>query len=169
MIPQAVENSCEQSGPTNLPQHLCYFHPGCSDNANTKQYDSGDTKIYRESVIRLPRDEIAKVITGIQEVQLYSLLFQQCPLINGNSFQCINDCLMDAESSSQRLKLLQDISCNSGLLPRPYWISNITKGDMISGGGEATIYMGCHCSTAVVIREFHLPAGIRPAEHIKVR
>src|ERR1700733_129892 len=82
------------------------------------------------------------------------------------SCKCIDGCAMDAESSSKRLKLLQDISSLSGLFPRQYWISDITKGDRISGGGEATI----HClrdSTTAVIREFHLPLRIREAENVK--
>ena len=73
---------------------------------------------------------------------------------------------MDAESSSQRLKLLQDISSLSSLFPQPYWISDITKGRRISGGGEATIYC-LRDSTAAVIREFHLPLRIREAEKVK--
>ena len=73
---------------------------------------------------------------------------------------------MDAESCSQLLKLLQDISSLSGLFPRPYWIHDITKGDIISAGGEATIYCLRDSRTAV-IREFRLPLFTQEAENVK--
>lgn len=62
---------------------------------------------------------------------------------------------MNAESASQRLRLLQDISSWSGLFPASYWISDITKGKKISVGGEATVYLGHHGGEAIVVREFH--------------
>jgi len=64
------------------------------------------------------------------------------------------------------LNSFKDISSLSGLFPRPYWISNITKGKRISGRGEATIYC-LRNSTATVIHEFHLPLRIREAEKVK--
>ena len=62
---------------------------------------------------------------------------------------------MDEDSTSRRLKLLQDISSSSGLLPESYWVLDVTKGRRISSGGEATVYIGRHRDRAVVVREFH--------------
>jgi len=62
---------------------------------------------------------------------------------------------MDAQSTSQRLKLLQDISSLSGILPDSYWISDITKGKRISSGAEAIVYRGQQGNRTVVVRQFH--------------
>ena len=62
---------------------------------------------------------------------------------------------MDAESASQRLKLLQDISSSSGIFPGSYWIPNIIKDKRIFVGGEATVFAGYHNGKAVVVRVFH--------------
>jgi len=62
---------------------------------------------------------------------------------------------MEAELTSQRLKLLQDISSSSGLLPKSYWISGVTKGKKIFVGGEATVYLGHRGGEIVVVHEFH--------------
>ena len=68
--------------------------------------------------------------------------------------KCIDHCSVGDSSSIQRLKLLQDISSKSGLFPSSYWILNVKKGKRISCGGEANIYVGCHCDRAVVVRQF---------------
>jgi hypothetical protein len=62
---------------------------------------------------------------------------------------------MDAELSSERLKLLQDLCSSSGHFPDSYWIDGVTKGRRISAGGEATVYMARRRDHAVVVREFH--------------
>ena len=61
---------------------------------------------------------------------------------------------MGVGSSTQRLKLLQDISSKSGLFPSSYWILDVKKGERISYGGEANIYVGRHRDRAVVVRQF---------------
>ena len=63
--------------------------------------------------------------------------------------------MVDEASTSERLKLLQDIGSSFDLLPESYWVSHITKGRRISVGGEATVYFGDRGGEAVVVREFH--------------
>ena len=62
---------------------------------------------------------------------------------------------MDPASTSERLKLLQDIGSSFDLLPESYWVPRITKGKRISVGGEATVYLGDRGGETVVVREFH--------------
>ena len=62
---------------------------------------------------------------------------------------------MDKKSTSQRLKLLQDVSSSSGLFPSSYWVRGVTKRKRISSGGEATVYVGGLHDRTVVIRQFH--------------
>lgn len=72
------------------------------------------------------------------------------------SLKCIDQCPMDARLARERLKLFQDISSLTGILPDSYWISdNITKGTRISAGAEATVYVGQQRNRTVVVRQFH--------------
>ena len=85
-------------------------------------------------------------------------------LVEQRSLQCIDRCPMDAESASQRLKLLQDISSASGIFPGSYWTPNIIKDKRIFVGGEATVYAGYHNGEAVVVRVFHPLRSSEPSE-----
>jgi hypothetical protein len=40
------------------------------------------------------------------------------------------------------LRLLQDVSSKTGLLPKDYWISEVEEGERIAIGGEAEIFRG---------------------------
>lgn len=71
--------------------------------------------------------------------------------------QCIDGCDLDAGPRCQRLKLLQDISSVSGILPRNYRITKVSRGSRIGGGAEATVYYAKHEGAAVVVRQFHPP------------
>jgi hypothetical protein len=147
----------------NVPWHLCRVHSACFIDRGFSRHDLDDVKIFRECILRLPRVEIAQIVTAIQTVcyrgldnQLPGLpVFDGTRLFKFEHFQCIDGCPVDAESASEKLKLLQDITSSSGLFPGSYWISGITKGKRISVGGEATVSLGHHRSKAIVVREFH--------------
>jgi len=130
---------------TSVLRHLYHSHSACFASGALSQ-PSLDSQIFRESVIHLSKSDIAKVVSGIQA--------------------CIDDCSMVPESASTRLKLLQDISTSSGVFPENYWISPVTKGERISNGAEATVYLGRHRRKAIVVREFHTEdwSGSREAE-----
>jgi hypothetical protein len=141
---------------SDLPLHLKLSHPRCL--ANVDQHALLGGQISRSSILRLSQSDITTLVTGIQSVCAYLLnnFFIYSPHLTVCGVpQCIDECLMDADLTSQRLKLLQDVSSSSGLLPRPYWISDVTKGKRISVGGEATVYLGLHSGETVVVREFH--------------
>ena len=61
---------------------------------------------------------------------------------------------MCEDAASQRLKLLRDISSDLGCFPKSYEISDVSKGDQISRGGEARLYIGSYRDRTVVIRRF---------------
>ena len=163
MIPWAGESPHrhpDTQDSTNIPGHLYLIHPECFAGCAFSQEDLEEIKKFRERIIRLPKDDILKIVTGIQTVRYHvsQNLFLVCDSPHRCKFeqcQCIDGCSIDPESASQRLKLLQDVSTASSLFPKSYWISDVTKGKRISAGGEATVYLGHHIGQTVVIREFH--------------
>jgi len=144
----------------NIPWHLYRIHPVCFTNRAFSEDEFDDVRVFRESIIRLPEREIASIVTVIQKVRHHVsdnllFVFNGTHLFKLTPFQCINGCSMEGELTSQRLKLLQDISSSSGLLPESYWISGVSKGKKIFVGGEATVYLGHRGGEVVVVREFH--------------
>jgi hypothetical protein len=141
--------------------HLRRSHSGCLAGLSPvaiAKLGIDDIRIFRSTVCQLPPTEVAKVIIGVQEVRAYifrTVLDLSYP--GANASQCIDGCMpMSAEMTSQRLKLLQDISSSSSMFPESYWISNVTKGDIISSGAEAIVYIGHHRDRAVAVRQFHI-------------
>lgn len=62
---------------------------------------------------------------------------------------------MNRKSTVWRLKFLRDICSSSEVFPSSYWVSDVTKGKRIAGGGEASVYIGRHRDHAVAVRQFH--------------
>ena len=145
--------------PTSVPWHLYRTHTPCFGGRIFSRASLDEMKIFRDSVIRLPEREIEEIITAIQTVRCHIFPVFYGPLLSKLvPLQCIDGCLMGTKSTNQRLRLLQDISLSAGLLPRPYWVSDVIKAQRISVGGEATLYLGHHRGEGIVVREFH-PVG----------
>ena len=57
------------------------------------------------------------------------------------------------------LRLLQDLSNKTGLLPKDYWLSEIEEGERIGSGGEASIFKGVLLKNSkqevIVLRKVH--------------
>ncbi|KAF8309928.1 kinase-like protein [Clavulina sp. PMI_390] len=70
--------------------------------------------------------------------------------------KCIDSCRVSAGVTALRLRLLQDICSLSGVIPKPYWMTGVSKRGLIGGGAEANIYQGKHNRGPVVIREFRV-------------
>lgn len=65
---------------------------------------------------------------------------------------------MDAEPTSQRLRLLQDLCSSLRLFPEVYWMDgDLPKGPEITRGGEATLYKARYRGDVVVVRQFFIP------------
>jgi len=94
-----------------------------------------DVRLFRSKILLLLRAETSRVITGVQE--------------------CLDNCFADGEARSEKLKLLQDMCSLSGQFPETYWLTDVTKGNLISRGGEATVYKGGQNDRPVVVRQLH--------------
>ena len=153
------ERFCESS--ESFLSHLEDFHPTCLDDVNHIPIVTKDMQVFRSVVCGLPQAEVKQVISCVQEVccthQMirppYELVLTS---ICSHASKCIDHCPMGRNSMSQGLKLLQDFSSSSGLLPDSYWIDYVTGGDRISFGGEASVHVGRHRDRAVAIRRFHV-------------
>jgi len=71
------------------------------------------------------------------------------------STQCIDCCSVRGDVESERFKLLEDICSLSNQFPKSYWLDNVSKGVLISKGGEASVHRGAHRGHDVVIRKLH--------------
>lgn len=116
------------------------------------------------AIKQLPLTAQAQLITSVQAV---------CPPVNGyaspvfelNSLlttpnfgiQCLDHCSIDIDLAAARLQYLIDLCLSSGLLPTPCWIDKViaTKYQLITGGGDFSVYSGRHAGRAVAIRHRH--------------
>ena len=96
---QAEEHPVRQ-GSVNIPRHLCHSHSTAFASETFSQHDLDDMRVFRESVVKLPKSEIENVVTSIQMVRPVDRDTSVHPhpkcLIERRSFQCIDGCTMDA-------------------------------------------------------------------------
>lgn len=146
-----------------FPRHLYVNHPEYFTSLSPTSVASvelalDDVRLFRSNILLLPRAETGRVITGVQEVcpvccQDMSSTFEL--FLSCHSIQCLDSCFTDGEARSEKLKLLQDICSLSGQFPETYWLTDVTKGNLISRGGEATVYKGGQNDRTVVVRQLH--------------
>jgi hypothetical protein len=69
MTSRTEEHSRNTQDSTSVPWHLYRIHSEYFMDRTFSQHDLDDAAIFRESIIRLPRDEIVKIVTAIQTVR----------------------------------------------------------------------------------------------------
>jgi hypothetical protein len=122
-------------------------------NVNSIAVALDDTGSFRSAVERLPLANKAKIITGVQMVRI-PINRVPFPVFKAFAFaQCIDNCLMDAAWTGERLQLLVDLSSSSGLFPEAYWMTGVAKEECIAYGDEVHVYRGRHSGRAVAVRE----------------
>ena len=83
MIPWAGESPRalpDTQDSASIPWHLYRIHPACFAACAFSQEDLADIKVFRESISRLPKDEILKIVTGIQMVR-YHVPCSSCAMV----------------------------------------------------------------------------------------
>ncbi|KAF8304819.1 hypothetical protein DL93DRAFT_414575 [Clavulina sp. PMI_390] len=119
------------------PAHFGIIHSSIYDS--TPSYlDENDPyesfKAFRSVILKLSESEILGIVTNTQN--------------------CIDACQLPPATAALRLRLLQDLCSISGVLPKPYWMTEVSKGRPIGSGAEATTYKGRRLGVTVVVREF---------------
>ena len=142
--------------------HLELSHSACLGGVNRIPNVMNDMGKFHLAVLRLPETDAVKVISCIQEVRCPRQMIPpqlrtgtHINLSDACRSKCIDHCSMCEDAASQRLKLLRDISSDLGCFPKSYKISDVSKGDEISSGGEARLYVSSYRDRTVVIRRFH--------------
>lgn len=70
----------------------------------------------------------------------------------------MDECQLDTEKTSQRLRLLQDLCASAHIFPEKYWINGgLSMGPRIARGGEATLYRADRQGKVVAVRKLHAP------------
>ncbi|KAF8307624.1 hypothetical protein DL93DRAFT_1998562 [Clavulina sp. PMI_390] len=111
-----------------------YGPKGILSEHNT--YDNA-FKSFRLGISMLSEPELVKVVNAVQG--------------------CIDNCPLEPDVTSLRLRFLQDICSLSGVVPTGYWVTSVSIGRRIASGGEATIYRAKYRDSLVAVREFHRP------------
>ena len=58
-----------RQGSVNIPRHLCHSHSTAFASGAFSQRDLDGVRVFRASVVKLPKSEIANVVTSIQMVR----------------------------------------------------------------------------------------------------
>lgn len=159
----SLSPSCAIQHAIRLPRHLYvnhseYFTFLSPTSVTSLELALDDVRLFRSNLLLLSPIETAPVITSIQEVRH---TFCEARVVHTGLFtsycfaQCLDNCVADGEARSEKLKLLQDICSLSGQFPETYWLTDVTKGNLISRGGEASVYKGGQGDRTVVVRQLH--------------